>query len=111
MFIQEINHLGMQTEKLANDEHPLIKTLRPNENEKMAQLANMYGSFLPMQLTIERAFLRNVHMHAGIPSSYHGLMLATGRTERVGFGDIFSQPQMSEKMNRKPLWMRMEEQL
>ena len=56
----------------------------------MMMFANMYGSFLPMELTIERAFMSGLRLHPGVPSSMHGLSVATGEAEEFGFEDYLS---------------------
>jgi hypothetical protein len=58
---------------------------------KMRRYADLYGSALPMQLTIERNALGNMRRMASLKSNNFGLNLHTGNYEKMEFKDYLGK--------------------
>ena len=68
-----------------------IKGFKKEEMIKMRRYADLYGSALPMQLTIERNALGNMRRMAPLKSNNFGLNLHTGNYEKMEFKDYLGK--------------------
>ena len=53
-------------------------------------MAVIYGSYMPMKMTIERSILGSCERGPGLPSSHFGLNLAMGKYDDMTMGDFMS---------------------
>lgn len=58
----------------------------------MRNMAIIYGSYMPMKMTIERSFLGSCERGPGLPSSHFGLNLAMGNYDDMTMGDLMTRP-------------------
>ncbi len=58
---------------------------------KMRKYADLYGSALPFQYTIERNALANMRRMEPLRSNYNGLKLHTGDYDKVEFKDYLGK--------------------
>jgi hypothetical protein len=58
---------------------------------KMRRYADLYGSALPMQLTIERNALGNMRRMGPLKSNNFGLNLQTGNYDKMEFKDYLGK--------------------
>lgn len=58
---------------------------------KMRRYADLYGSALPLQYTIERNALANMRRMEPLRSNYNGLKVHTGDYDKVEFKDYLGK--------------------
>lgn len=63
--------------------------------------ASVYGSALPMRLTMHEHMLAQCQRLPGLPSSYAGLDSYTGRDETIDFDDFLNLPEDRPDMPRQ----------
>lgn len=79
--------------------HPMQAVeLEHTKNQRMTQkqmMANVYGSHLPMQLTMEERILSQFQRFPGLRSSFVGLETLVGDDTRMEFADYLNDPSFS----------------